>query len=225
MGYERVDFHVHTIYSKDSLTDIDTLLTTCRRKRIDRLVITDHNSIAGGRAAYALDPQRIIIGEEIQTSAGELLGIFVQEWIPPDLTPMATIQLLRAQGAFISVSHPFDRLRGGAWQLNDLLKIVDQVDAIEIFNARCLLPGYNHQAQIFAQQHALAGTVGSDAHAPFEIGRATLWMEHFNNPEQLKVSIRNAQANTRLSGPWVHFASRYYAWQKKRSRQKTAQSS
>ena len=214
MVKERVDFHCHTIYSKDSMTEINTLIKTLQQKAIDRVVITDHNTIAGARAAQAIDPQRIIIGEEIKTNSGEILAIFLQEFVPPGLSPQATIQRLRDQDAFISVSHPFDRIRSGAWQESELVKIIDQIDAIEIFNSRCLSPDFNHQAQLFAQRHSLAGTVGSDAHAAFEIGQATLTLDHFNNAEELRSSLHNAQVHARLSGLWVHFVSRYYAWRK-----------
>ena len=107
-----VEFHSHTIYSKDSLSSPEKILAACRRKGIDRIVITDHNTTCGALAAQALDPQRVIIGEEIMTTQGELLAAFIQEEIPPGLTPMQTIERLKEQGAFISVSHPFDHYRG-----------------------------------------------------------------------------------------------------------------
>ena len=133
-----VEFHCHTNASKDSLTEPADLVTAARRKGIDRLIITDHNTIAGARAAQALNPELVIVGEEIMTTRGEILASFVQEEIPAGLTPHQTIRRLRDQGAFISVSHPFDRLRKGAWLEQDLERIIDQVDAIEVFNARCI---------------------------------------------------------------------------------------
>lgn len=111
----RIEFHCHTIYSPDSLNEIDDLLRTCEERGIDRVVITDHNTIAGAVAAKELDPKRVIVGEEIRTTQGELLAAFVQEKIPRGLSPFEAIARLREQGAFISVSHPFDR-RGGYWK-------------------------------------------------------------------------------------------------------------
>ena len=87
----RVEFHCHTIYSKDSLTTPDKLVDACRRKGIDRVVVTDHNAIDGALAARELDPERVIVGEEILTQGGELLAAFVREWVPPGLTPLETI--------------------------------------------------------------------------------------------------------------------------------------
>ncbi|HLE16473.1 MAG TPA: PHP domain-containing protein, partial [Anaerolineales bacterium] len=134
----RVEFHCHTYRSKDSLASIEKLLQTCRRKGIDRLVITDHNTTAGAQEAQALDPERVIAGEEIMTQSGELLCAFVTEEIPKGLPPLEAIHRLRQQEAFISVSHPFDVMRNGHWQLPDLLAILPYVDAIETFNARCM---------------------------------------------------------------------------------------
>src|SRR5574341_256822 len=139
----RVEFHCHTIYSRDSLTRPEGLLAACRRKGIDRVVITDHNTIAGALLCQQIDPQRFIVGEEILTQAGELLAAYVQEEVPPGLEPKEAIRRLRDQGAFISVSHPFDTMRKGHWSLELLLEIAPLVDAIETFNARCYLPVYN----------------------------------------------------------------------------------
>src|SRR5512143_2787560 len=103
----RVEFHCHTSFSADCLLSPRALVTTCRRGRIDRVFVTDHNSIAGAIAAQALDPQRVIVGEEIMTTRGELLGAFLQAEVPPGLSPAATIRRLRDQGAFVYVAHPF----------------------------------------------------------------------------------------------------------------------
>jgi predicted metal-dependent phosphoesterase TrpH len=209
-----VEFHCHTVYSKDSLTTPEQLLAACRRKGIERVVVTDHNTIAGGLRAKEIDPERVIIGEEIMTRQGELLAAFVTEEVPPGLTPDETIRRLRDQGAFISVSHPFDRVRKGHWSLPALLDIAGKVDAIESFNARCLWPGFNRQAQAFARQHGLLETAGSDAHAIIELGTATMRLPAFTNADELRIALRKVVPHVRLSAPWVHFYSRYAKWYK-----------
>jgi predicted metal-dependent phosphoesterase TrpH len=203
----RTEFHCHTIYSKDSLTRPADLIRAARRKGLDRVIITDHNTTAGARAAWSLDPERIIVGEEIKTTRGELLAAFVTEDIPAHLTPQETIQILRDQGAFISVSHPFDVMRNGHWDEEDLLEILPLVDAIEIFNSRCIEAKYNTRAADFAREHGLAGTVGSDAHAAFELGRAHLVLPPFEGGAGLREVIRQGQPVTRLSSPFVHITS------------------
>jgi predicted metal-dependent phosphoesterase TrpH len=203
-----VDFHCHTSVSKDSLTSPEQLIRASRRRRLDRLVVTDHNSIAGAVAAHTLAPELVIIGEEIMTTHGEILAAFVIEEVPPGLTPQETINFLRSQGAFTSVSHPFDSWRSGAWTMEDLLEIAPLVDAVEIFNARCMNPTSNQRASEFARHHGIPGTAGSDAHAAFELGAAVLVLPQFSGPEELRHVIREGKVRGRLSPFWVHFASR-----------------
>jgi len=205
----RVEFHSHTHASKDSLTQPADLVAMARHKGIDRLVITDHNTIVGVQAAQALDPELVIVGEEIMTTRGEILAAFVTEEVPPYLSPAETIWRLKAQGAFISVSHPFDKFRSGAWMEDDLLEILPQVDAIEVYNSRCMFPSFNHQARRFAEKYNVPGTVGSDAHAAFEVGRSLLLLEQFEGPDEMRKVIRSGIPQVKWSPPWVHLTSRY----------------
>ncbi len=210
-----VEFHCHTHASKDSLTEPAELVTAARAKGLDRLIITDHNTIAGARVAKGIDPELVIVGEEIMTTRGEILAAFVQEEIPALLSPEETIRRLREQGAFISVSHPFDTMRSGGWREPDLLEILSLVDAIEVYNSRCMFPGFNRNAGRFAEQHNIPGTVGSDAHAAFEVGRSLMRLEPFDGPEGMRAVIRRGVPITRWSPPWFHFSSRYATVRKK----------
>jgi predicted metal-dependent phosphoesterase TrpH len=210
-----VDFHIHSYASKDSATLPAQLVHIARRKGLGRIVITDHNSITGALAARELDPELVIVGEEIFTSRGEILAVFVTQEIPPGLTPQQTILRLRDQGAFISVSHPYDGWRNGAWQESDLLEILPLVDAIEIFNARCLHTNANQLAQHCASVHNLPGTAGSDAHAAFELGSACLELPAFDNADGLRLVIGDARVVGKLSPWWVHFVSRLSTLRKK----------
>ena len=203
------------MYSKDSLTRPEDLVKTCRRKEINRVIVTDHNTIAGARAAQAIDPDLVIVGEEIMTTRGEILAAFVIEEIPRALTPQETIRRLKDQGAFISVSHPFDRWRSGHWQEEDLLEILPDIDAIEVYNSRCMLPQFNQEAQRFAEKHNLAGTAGSDAHTAFELGQSIMELEAFEGAEGLRSVIRRGVPRVRRSPAWVRFTSRYAVIYKK----------
>ncbi|HNT53371.1 MAG TPA: PHP domain-containing protein [Anaerolineaceae bacterium] len=204
----KVDFHVHTRWSRDSLNQLPQLLQVAARRGLDRIVVTDHNTIAGALAARELEPERVIIGEEVKTSRGELLAAFVTEEVPKNLPPLEAITRLRSQGAFISVSHPFDRQRSG-WDLTDLMEIAPLVDAIEIFNARCYTAQQNLQAQQFAITHNLPGTAGSDAHVPFEVGRALLVLPAFDDATSLRAVLPQARLSARRSLPLVHLLSFY----------------
>ena len=143
------------------------------------------------------------------TTHGELLAAFVTKEVLPQLSPTETIRRLRDQCAFISVSHPFDRMRSGAWQEADLLEILPLVDAIEVYNSRCMFPGFNRAAKKFAEKHNIPGTVGSDAHAAFEVGRSLLVLEQFESAEQMRSVIRRGIPQVKWSPPWFHLTSRY----------------
>lgn len=211
----RVEFHCHTLASKDGLLRSAELVAAARRKGIDRVIVTDHNSIAGALEARRLDPERIIVGEEIMTTRGEILAAFVSEEVRAGLSPQETIRRLRGQGAFISVSHPFDRLRKGGWELSDLEEIVPLVDAIETFNSRCMSPRFNVEAEEFARRNGIPRTVGSDAHAAFELGRSLLVVDPFQGPEELRAVLPRGVPQVRWSPPWFHLVSRFATIRKK----------
>lgn len=212
----RVDLHNHTIWSKDCLTEFETIIELCQQRGIDRIAITDHNTAEGALRIQELAPDLIIPGEEIMTTEGEILAYYVRETVPEGLTPQATIQQLRDQGAVVSVSHPFDRLRKGAWQPEQLDRIIDQIDAIEIYNARCLFDEDNRKAKAYASQHGITGTVGSDSHTRPEYGTALTVMRPFRNePEDFLDALRSATYVERLSSWWVHFGSKRAKWMKK----------
>jgi predicted metal-dependent phosphoesterase TrpH len=214
MPFITVELHCHTYRSKDSLSMPARLLAVCERQGIDKLAVTDHNTLDGALEAAQLDPQRVIIGEEIQTTRGELLAYFVKEHVPPGLTPEETIAILRKQGAFISVPHPFDALRSGSWHQDDLMAVLPLVDAMEVFNARTLLSAFDRKAAALASEAGLLSTAGSDAHTYFEVGRAVLRLPPFNDPQSMRNALTSAHIVGRRSPPLVHFFSRYATWRK-----------
>jgi len=215
MGCIRIELHCHTHYSIDSLMRPERLLEICRRRGLERLAITDHNSIAGALEAAALEPQLVIIGEEIATTEGELLGYYLQEEIPAGLAPAQAIARLREQGALISVSHPCDRFRSGAWKLDDLQRILPHVDALEVFNARTMKAADNRAAEDIASGAGLLATAGSDAHAYVEVGRSGMLTPPFGDAAGMKRALAQGQIVRRLSSPWVHFLSSYARWRKR----------
>jgi predicted metal-dependent phosphoesterase TrpH len=210
-----VELHCHTFRSKDSLASPQALIEVCRRRGIDRLAVTDHNTIRGAREAAELAPELIIIGEEILTTEGELLGYFMTEEVPPRLSPQETIDRLRSQGAVISVSHPYDYARQGAWREEVLRPLLHQLDALEAFNARTYSTGPNERAAALARAAGLPGLAGSDAHAPFEVGRGLTLLEPFVDAATFRGALATARLVTRRSPPWVHLVSRYAVLRKR----------
>jgi len=129
--------------------------------------------------------------------------------VPPGLPVREAIALVREQGGVVGVSHPCDRFRREAMGADRLLPIVNQVDALEVFNARCLAPGDNDCARAIAQEHGRLMFAGSDAHTTSELGQATVRMPPFDSPRTFLASLAQAEIQARLSSPFVHFASTY----------------
>ena len=200
----KAEFHCHTVYSRDSSNRIPQLLAAARERGIGRLAITDHNTIQGALRAKELDPDLVVVGEEILTEKGEVLAYYVSEEIPKRLSPMTTIDRLKRQGAFIAIPHVFDRHRHG-WRMNDLLEILPHVDALEVFNARCLANRINRQGREFAQSRNLPMLVGSDAHSLVELGLATVTLPEFNSADELREALKTAEIEGRLLSVWDHF--------------------
>jgi len=211
----KVDFHCHTVHSKDSLTQPNKLVEAARAAGLDRVVVTDHNKVEGALRARELAPDLVIAGEEVMTTEGELLAAFVEKMVPAGLHPEEAIFRLREQGAFISVSHPFDHSRHGAWQLAALRRIAPLVDAVEVFNARCASARPNRLAAIFAQEVNLPGTAGSDGHAAFELGRGVVILSAFQSADGLRQVLADGRVEGRLSPYWVHAISRVAVWAKR----------
>ena len=122
---------------------------------------------------------------------------------------MQTIEALKAQNAFISVAHPFDTYRGSTWRPGALEEIIPHIDALEVFNARCLVKAFNDNAYRVAKEYGLAKMVGSDAHAIVELGRASMVMSEFSDADGLRAALHCSQFSGELSGSWVHLLSTY----------------
>lgn len=202
----RADFHVHSIASKDSLSRGEELYARAKKIGLGKLIITDHNSTAEAERMHALYPEYVIVGEEILTTRGEILAVFVKEELPKGLEPIEAFKALREQGAFISLSHPYAPMRHG-WTEAEMEEYMPWLDAIEISNARNL-PEMNRSAARFMTAHSLCGTAGSDAHGISELGAMGLTLPDFNTADELRDSIRSAEVFGKESSLWVRFYSR-----------------
>jgi predicted metal-dependent phosphoesterase TrpH len=212
----RIDLHCHTLYSPDSLMTLDALLKAMDRRELDMIAVTDHNTVAGARALHARAPGRVVIGEEIKTTRGELIALFLEEEVPPGLSPEETIARVHAQGALVGASHPFDRVRGDALGMENLEPIRRELDFLEVLNARMTFPGDNRLAREMAARWGLPGSAGSDAHAPSEVGRAYVDMMAFEGRHDFLDNLAMGQVGGRQSSPTVHLHSIYARWRKRR---------
>lgn len=205
----RVDLHIHTEYSADCLTRCADVIRWAQRRQLGALAITDHNTIEGALALSATSPVPIVVGEEVRTTRGEIIGLFLREEIPAQLSPSETARIIHQQGGLVYIPHPMDRVGRCALELGALMEIIEEVDVIETFNARVTFSLDNKRAGELARSYGLPCGAGSDAHQGFEIGRAYVEMPTFINARGFLESIRRGKVRGHLSSPLVHVGSTY----------------
>jgi len=196
----RFDLHVHTTASRDSILTPEELLVACREGGLTGVAVTDHDRLGGALALAREDPPdvRIIAGEEILTVQGELLGLFLEEEVPPGLTAAETARAIRAQGGLVGVSHPCDPLRQALqlWALEALHR-AGLVDFVEGRNARVAWAGYNRRAEALGRRLGLPLTAGSDAHSAGEVGACTVLLPPFEGPREFLRALEQGQLEGR----------------------------
>jgi glycosyltransferase involved in cell wall biosynthesis len=190
-----VDLHMHTDHSSDCATPVEVLLASARDAGLGAIAVTDHNEVSGAldaRAKAAEFGVKVIVAEEIKTGdQGEVIGLFLEEKIPRGMTLDETIATIRAQGGLVYVPHPFDRLHSVP-DYEHLLAVVEDIDALEVFNARVAIAAFNEEAVRFAAKYRIVGGAGSDAHVPQGLGSVRIRMRDFDGPEEFLESLRDA---------------------------------
>jgi predicted metal-dependent phosphoesterase TrpH len=204
----KIDLHTHTLCSKDSCNQYDRIIEAVRRAGLDGIAVTDHNEFHGAQELQRRAPFTVIAGEEIKTSRGEIIGLFLQEKIPPGLAPLETVERIHEQGGLAYVPHPFDEVRGSRLERDALELVAPHIDFLEVFNARNALPRFNQRALDYAVHHNLLAGAGSDSHTYHEYGRAYVDVPPFSNAAEFRESMRQGTWHGRLSSPLVHARTR-----------------
>ena len=208
-GWVRVDCHSHTRYSGDAVTQAVAVPARAREAGLDVIFITDHHAVDGAFAAQAAakpGDARIIVGEEIRTTKGEIIGLFLTERVPYVLPLLEAVAAIKAQGGIVYAPHPFDMIRNSlGLQSLTMLAEGGHVDIIEGFNAKIENDELNQQARDFAAQYGLPTMAGSDAHDPFCIGSAVAVIPDFEGPKDFLEAVRQS----RLEGTYTPHSLRY----------------
>jgi hypothetical protein len=205
----KVDLHVHTRYSPDSLTEPQDVVRWAVRAGLDAVAVTDHDTIEGAQALAASSSFPIVVGEEIRTSEGEVSGLFLRQHVAPGQTAKETMRQIHAQGGIVCMPHPLDRLRDLALGRDRLLGLVEHVDIVEVLNARVLFGRDNDDADALAREYGLLRGAGSDAHLGSEIGRAFVEVPSFHDAPSLLRAMIQASVHGSCSGLLVHLGSTY----------------
>ena len=204
-GTVRIDLHVHTRHSHDSAAPVSSVLQRCRDSGLGMVAVTDHDSIRGGlEARERADGFPVIVGEEIKSSQGDIIGLFLEQPVPPRLSPSETVKRVKAQGGLVGVPHPFDRIRPTAMGRRALLEILPWVDFLEGYNAHTMLSVDNRRGVDFAEEHSLPVVACSDSHSALELGRTYTEVpgeELDGTPEGLMRGIRAGMCVGRRPNP------------------------
>jgi predicted metal-dependent phosphoesterase TrpH len=203
----RVDCHLHTALSGDAVTTIDELAERVEQERLDVVFITDHNVTAAAvEAAERGIGARVIVGEEIRTQDGDVIGLFLTDRIPYVLPLGEAIARIRERGGLVYLPHPFDPGRSTLKPaISERLCAEGIADVVEVFNAKIEDQEHNQQAALLAERYGLPGGAGSDAHDPDGIGAAYLEMPDFDGPAEFLTALRQAT----ITGEYRPHAIRY----------------
>jgi glycosyltransferase involved in cell wall biosynthesis len=189
------DFHVHSHHSKDCVMPVADILERAREVGLDVLAITDHDSAAGGLEAREIADRygvRVIVGEEVKTSEGEVIGLFLERTIPGGMTFADTVAAIKQQDGIVYVPHPFDRLHPIP-SPQVLRANVNSIDVVEVFNARLAFPGFNELAERFAQRYRIPAAAGSDSHVLPGIGTTLCGIDEFGGPGDFVAALAESR--------------------------------
>src|SRR4030088_1951349 len=187
----RVDLHLHSISSHDGQSSLEALIERSHECGLDRIALTDHNTVEGALALAEMAPELAIVGEEAKTLEGEVIGLFIRRPLPPFLRPEAVMDLVHEMGGLTYIPHPFDRNRSH-FRAERIVELADRIDIIEAHNPWCA-PAANAAAARMAADLDKVGATGSDAHSAHELGRTWMEMEGYSDVADFLAKLRDAR--------------------------------
>ncbi len=211
----RADFHSHSNYSRDSVIGPQAFVDNCLRKGVTCIAVTDHNEIEGAFVIEKLAAERaagklkVVVGEEVKTAEGEIIGLFLKELVARGMSPEDTIDAIHEQGGLAVIPHPYDIFRRSVLTDEAIERVKTNVDAIEGFNCRNILGRHDQKARDMAAAVDKPITLGTDSHSPWELGVALLELDDFETPQELLQSLRGGRMIGHRSLPMVHWISTY----------------
>lgn len=208
----RYDLHIHSKYSSDGVLNPQRIIKVAKKRGLNGIAVTDHNTIKGGLEAkqYETNDFKVIVGSEVGTTRGEVIGLFLEhEIVSHDFNEV--ISEIKAQEGIVVVPHPFDDMRNSALDLKK--EDIKYINSVEIFNSRCIYQKYNQKASKFAKKNNLGIIGGSDAHFVNEIGNAGIITE----TDDIRNAIlkNNLEVFGKRSTPLNHVFTKMVKWKRK----------
>jgi predicted metal-dependent phosphoesterase TrpH len=199
----------------DCQTPLEKIIERCKKLGINCIAIADHGTAEGGLEMQKIAPFKVIVAEEILTTEGEIMGMFLKETIPSGITPQEAVKRIREQDGVVNIPHPFETIRGSALKDKIIDEIAGDIDLMEVLNSRSPFPANSNKARDFAEKHNIPGGAGSDAHSVYEIGNAYIEIPDFNNKDEFLKAVVLGKIHGKRSGVFVHLLS---SWAKVKSR-------
>jgi predicted metal-dependent phosphoesterase TrpH len=205
----KADLHIHTKYSMDCQTPLNAILKHCQELGINCIAIADHGTVEGALELQKIAPFKVIVSEEILTTEGEIMGMFLKETIPSGITPQEAVKRIREQEGLVNLQHPFEPVRGSSLKEKAVFQILKDIDLVEVMNSRSPFPVSANKARAFAEKYNLPGIAGSDAHTINEIGNSYIEIPDFNTKEEFLKAVRQGKIHGKRSSLHAHFFSRW----------------
>jgi predicted metal-dependent phosphoesterase TrpH len=181
----KIDLHVHTHYSNDSLITPEELVFYAKKKGLDGVAITDHDRIDGALKIASETDLLIIPGVEVSSRDGHIIGIFVNEIVPKELSAEETVDRIHAVGGLAVACHPTTFFRGKLFR-----HVTSKFDAVEVINSSAIPFGRSmRNAKQLASKCGIAQVAGSDAHIGPEIGYAYTLIDAERNTEAVAKAL------------------------------------
>ncbi len=216
-----VDFHIHTRFSRDSILTEEKFIEKAVERGLTHVCVTNHNNVEGAIAVrdkvaeLGLDDRlTVILGEEVSTADGEVVGVYLEKTIPRGLSAKETADEIHRQGGLVSIPHPFDPFRGSHIKEGPLRNLADlgKIDMVEVFNCRVTLQRHNEEAAEFARRYEIPGIAASDSHSSFEIAMAFNAMPAFDSADELRASLADNEWSASRSSFLIHATTRWAVW-------------
>jgi predicted metal-dependent phosphoesterase TrpH len=212
------DFHIHTRFSRDSILSEDKFIRVALERGLTHVAVTNHNNVEGAVAVRdrvaelgLADRLHVILGEEVSTADGEVVGVFLTRTIPRGLSADETADAIHEQGGLVSIPHPFDPFRASHIRREPLERLAEagKVDMVEVFNSRVTFGRHNQEAAEFAARYRIPGIAASDSHSSFEIAMSFNALPAFTTADELRAGLPENEWHGSRSTVFIHLTTRW----------------